>query len=292
MLWRIWTFSDIAQNADKLAVEFDVRMNGGRWQIALADLSKRPGASNRTNYDKIGTAFYFGTKDGTNLSINNELVWHSETVGAWIHVKAVIDCEKRQLEYSITVSDTGTTAVIGTAAFSDTGCSAVTGIELYSWAQSVIDVNNVHITASGNINESNLYFVRNGDTYDLYFYHNGVPELAAQSHEEQEYSTVPTRIGTWIDGTPVWRFAFELDWDAVRADTVHPGVIYFNSIGLSPRGNGSIFMLINSHCEVCRKDSDGTICSDIIPRYTSSAIDSDLMFDTSTMENEVKNQCH
>lgn len=170
-------FSDVSGNADKSVIEFDTRINGGRWLIAFADLSKRPGASSKSSYDNTGTAFYFGTKDGTNLSINGELVWHPEAINAWIHIKAVIDCKRRRLEYSITLRDNGAVAAAGTIAFSDMGCSVVTGIELYSWTQSVIDVDNVRITASSNINENNLYLVGSGNTYNLYIYHNGTPIL-------------------------------------------------------------------------------------------------------------------
>ncbi len=50
-----------------------------------------------------------------------------------------------------------------------------------------------------------------------------VDEIANNVGPLRNYSTAPTKIGTWIDGTPVWRCVFEVPVGALeRADKCVP----------------------------------------------------------------------
>lgn len=168
-------FADIGQNADTFAVEMDTRMPGGRWYVSVVDLSKRPGESDKTSYDTAGVAFSCGTKDGTNYNVNNTNVFSNGFADKWLHTKIVVNITAKTATYEIKDRTTNTLMASGTVSFRDSGTDKITGIELYSYTQTTIDIDNLKIIAGYNIEENILYSVGTDETYDTYAYFDGKP---------------------------------------------------------------------------------------------------------------------
>ena len=168
-------FADIGQNADTFAVEMDTRMPGGRWYVSVVDLSKRPGESDKISYDTAGVAFSCGTKDGTNYNVNNTDVFGNTFVNAWLRMRLVIDVTAKTATYEIKDRSTNTLMASGTVSFRDSDTDKITGIELYSYTQTTIDIDNLKIVAGYNVEENVLYSVGADETYDTYAYFDGKP---------------------------------------------------------------------------------------------------------------------
>ena len=260
-------FSDIGQTADTFAIELDTRMPASRWYISLVDLTKRPGESYRTTYDNDGVAFSCGTTDGTNYNVNGTTVFGNTFVNTWLHMRLDVDVTAQKVKYDIRNRSTDTTLAAGTVDFRDSGTDKITGIELYSYTQTSIDVDNIKVTAGYDIEENMLYFV--GDGGGTYAYFDNEPvEIGGGSAAVEDgsittaklangavttgkiadgsitaakiddgaitaakladgvipdglitYSTTTQRIGTWIDGTPVWRKSFDAEMSGRSPET-------------------------------------------------------------------------
>ena len=168
-------FADIGQTADTFAVEMDTRMPSSRWYISLVDLSKRPGNSNKVTYDTTGVAFFSGTSDGTGYNVNGTDVFSSGFADKWLHTKIVVDVMAKTATYEIKDRATNILMASGTVGFRDSGTDKITGIELYSYTQTTIDIDNLKIIAGYNIEENILYSVGTDETYDTYAYFDGKP---------------------------------------------------------------------------------------------------------------------
>lgn len=168
-------FADIGQTADTFAVEMDTRMPSSRWYISLVDLSKRPGESNKVTYDTAGVAFFSGTSDGTDYNVNGTVVFSNGFADKWLHTKIVVNITAKTATYEIKDRTTNTLMASGTVSFRDSGTDKITGIELYSYTQTTIDIDNLKIIAGYNIEENILYSVGTDETYDTYAYFDGKP---------------------------------------------------------------------------------------------------------------------
>lgn len=170
-------FASIATNAKTFVIEMDTRIPGARWYISLVDLSKRPGSSLGMTYDTTGVAFMHGTKDGSNYHVNGKNVMNSGFANTWLHTKTIVDMTNKKIKYEIADRDTGTVLSSNTVDFKDSETDAITGIELYSYTQTTIDVDNVKITAGYEIKENVLYMIGTNGIYDTYIYRDGEPIL-------------------------------------------------------------------------------------------------------------------
>lgn len=213
--YRSATFdcTDIMANATSMTVQFDALFSG-RWHFSIADLSQRPGESTGPNYTTAGCAFTMGTSNGTNIAITGAS--GTVTLSDWRHVKAVLDFTAKTAEYTVTDRATGTVLKTGTVSFPDTTVTGVTGFEAYTWSSSDLLIDNIKITARTGVKENARYLVANGDGYEEYQYIDGEAvklneiedgSITADKLSFTTYSTTPVQVGTWINGTPVWRAA-------------------------------------------------------------------------------------
>lgn len=197
-------FADIGQTADTLAIEMDTRMPGGRWFISLVDLSKRPGESYRTTHDPVGVAFSCGTKDGTNYNVNNTNVFGSAFINTWLHMRLVVDVTAKTVTYEIRDRSADTVLAAETVSFRDSGTDKITGIELYSYTQTTIDVDNIKVTAGYDVEENVMYCVGSGELYDTYVYFDGEPMCISSQTELSEKANIasPAFTGSPTAPTP------------------------------------------------------------------------------------------
>ena len=198
--------SDIMSDATRMVVEFDFMLSE-RWHIGLADLSQRPGGSTGSQYTSVGVAFYMGTADGSRLNINGTRT-NVSIADVWLSAKIVLDFQQKIVAYTITNRETGVIETSGTAPFKDTSVTAITGIEAYTWYTGMMTVDNLSITSSYDAQDNVIYLVPvDNNTYLSYVYVDDKPMLIGNS-SLKKYSATPHRIGTWIDGRPVWRVDF------------------------------------------------------------------------------------
>ncbi|MGN0162811.1 MAG: hypothetical protein ACI4EA_04410, partial [Candidatus Ornithomonoglobus sp.] len=202
---------EVMNDATKILIEFDTKF-GDRWQIGLADLNQRPGESTGSNYTAPGVAFCIGTSDGTNLFVNREKT-NADIQDIWMHVRAVIDFKTKTTEYIITNRETGVVLNSATAAFRDTELTGITGIEVYTWYIGELCMDNIEITSSYDAQDNVIYMLPTDDgRYLSYVYVDYKPVLIGDgtlTWSRGLYSEMPQQIGTWVDGTPVWRVAFK-----------------------------------------------------------------------------------
>lgn len=168
-------FADIGQTADSFVINIDTRMPSSRWYISAVDLSKRPGESDKISYDSAGVAFSCGTKDGANFNVNNTDVFGNAFANAWLRIRLAVDVTGKTVEYEIKNRSNDTVLASGTVSFRDSGTDKITGIELYSYTQTTIDVDNIKVTAGYEIEENVIYCVGSGEVYDTYVYFDGEP---------------------------------------------------------------------------------------------------------------------
>ncbi|MGM9937052.1 MAG: hypothetical protein ACI38A_06880 [Candidatus Ornithomonoglobus sp.] len=64
------------------------------------------------------------------------------------------------------------------------------------------------------------------DTYSAQVIDNKIDAIASAGTSTglQQYSTTPQRVGTWIDGTPIWRWAFDEETSQYGAITGDPSI--------------------------------------------------------------------
>lgn len=170
-------FADIGQTADSFVIEMDTRMPSSRWYISFVDLSKRPGTSNKISYDLTGVAFSCGTTDGAEYNVNGVSVLGNTFADAWLSMKVTINVKAKSIKYEIKERDSNTVLATETVSFRDSGVDKITGIELYSYTQTTIDIDNIKITAGHDIEENILYCVGTDDVYDTYIYIDSEPVL-------------------------------------------------------------------------------------------------------------------
>lgn len=168
-------FADIGQTADSFVINMDIRMPLSRWYVSLVDLSKRPGESDKISYDTAGVALSCGTKDGANFNVNNTDVFGTAFANAWLRIRLAADVTGKTVAYEIKNRSNDTVLASGTVSFRDSGTDKITGIELYSYTQTTIDVDNIKVTAGYEIEENVIYCVGSGEVYDTYVYFDGEP---------------------------------------------------------------------------------------------------------------------
>lgn len=181
-------FTDIGQTANTFVIEMDTRMPSSRWYISLVDLSKRPGESNKVTYDTSGVAFFSGTSDGVNYNVNGADLFSDGFDNVWLHTKITVDMTAKTAMYEIRNRTEKTLLASGTTNFKDSGVDKITGIELYSYTQTTIDIDNLKIVAGYNIEENVLYCVGSNEVCDTYAYFDGEPVCISSQTDVQSLS--------------------------------------------------------------------------------------------------------
>lgn len=240
-------FSDTTENATDMTVEFDFQFaNVGRMRIALCDLDVQDAKTGNFRYDFDGFAVDIWSKGSNVFQINNSGSSHSSFFGAWLHARFDIDFTTNKVTYKIVNNSDASDYLSGTKDFHG-GCTKVTGIIVYTWNPGdEMYIDNIEITARMEATENVLYGIENDGDLDVYAYVDGKAmlissadsgaELAAGSvttvklansavteakiqdgavsvdklaDELKTYSATPQKVGYWIDGTPIWRVAFD-----------------------------------------------------------------------------------
>ncbi len=184
-------FSDISTDAKTVTIEYDSRIDGGRWGISLVDMSMREAATG-ASIDTVGSAFWHGTTSNSIYYINglSNGNW-APFFGQMVHVKVEADIKNRTLSYSISASDDSVTASGNNVSFIGTA-EQITGIEFYSWVGSnTAYIDNISITAVTETAENTIYMIADGlGNYDYYTYVgnqavriNGIPATIAEIDE-------------------------------------------------------------------------------------------------------------
>lgn len=116
-------------------------------------------------------------------------------------------------------------------------------------------------------------------------------KVKTKTTNKNAYATTPQRIGTWIDGTPIWRYAFSMDYSDSICMLGFFGGSYvpsdFMDIALSNflRDWTTVHGIINSYCEVMRVDYP---FGDVVPRHNESSIDGGVLFDLSKLTSAIR----
>ena len=163
-------FSSISNDATTLVVEYDTKYDGGRWNIGLVELSKRPGTSNMLDYDTAGVVYYAGINDSLNqYYINGSTTFDTSLNNVWVHTKLNVNTITRTVSYSI--SSNGMTNYTGQTIY-DSDITTIDGLEVYTWIQGTAYIDNIKITASYSADENGLYITPDGE----YIYKDGEPK--------------------------------------------------------------------------------------------------------------------
>ncbi|MBR0365224.1 MAG: hypothetical protein IJH94_00295 [Clostridia bacterium] len=184
-----------AAGADKVIIDMAVKIPSSRYLIGIGDMSIRPGNSNRSSYDKIGCAIYFGTKDGTNFTINGiNRSTANAAIGEWADIHVEMYMKRKSLKYSI--SKNGAVLYIGEEPFIDTGVDSVSGIDAYTWTETAVYIGDISVNALYGAKENMLYVIpRKDDCADAFLYENNRPvkigeESGIQSLAGKAFSVV------------------------------------------------------------------------------------------------------
>ena len=195
-------FSSISNDATTLVVEYDTKYDGGRWNIGLVELSKRPGTSNMLDYDTTGVVYYAGINDSLNqYYINGSTTFDTSLNNVWVHTKLNINMITRTVNYNI--SSNGMTNYTGQTIY-NSDITTIDGLEVYTWIQGTAYIDNIKITASYSVDENGLYITPDGE----YIYKDGEPKKIGGSSsggidtpEPSVDSAIQTVSATYEDST-------------------------------------------------------------------------------------------
>lgn len=175
------------KNKWQYTIEFDSKIGRDRWIIELGDLSKRPGTSNKNNYDSTGVVYTQGTKTGVYYNVNNKNINQASLFDEWVHTRLEINTNARTIKYTITSRD-GDYILTETVDFLDTKISSITGLAVYSWTNNTeACITNISFTTPETEQTYDpycIYIVRENGHYCEYIYtSNGIPiKLGDQTH--------------------------------------------------------------------------------------------------------------
>lgn len=161
-------FGSVSDNATRLIIDYDTKYDGGRWDIGLVDLSKRPGTSDKTTYDDTGVAYRAGSRDGTNYWINGTNKYDTSLNDVWVHTHVDIDTSEGTLKYEVSVDET--LKYTDEISIPDS-VEKVDGIEIYTWTTETMYIDNIAIKALYNVDENGMYVTPNCE----YIYRDGEP---------------------------------------------------------------------------------------------------------------------
>lgn len=162
-------FGSITDGATRIIAEYDTKYDGGRWEISLVDMSKRPGTSDKSSYDTAGVAFRTGTRDANNnFYLNGDNKYDTTLNNVWVHVRADIDLAAGTLKYEVSSERTLKYSSEITVPES---VGTIDGLEIYTWAQGTIYADNIKINALYDVDENGLYVTDEGQ----YIYKDGEP---------------------------------------------------------------------------------------------------------------------
>nr|DAW21798.1 MAG TPA: hypothetical protein [Caudoviricetes sp.] len=177
-------FTKYTAGAREFVIEFDTKINGDRWYIGLSDLTRRPGESSRSSYDRSGVVFSQGTKDGKYYYINNDLTWKDSFFGGWVHSRIEVNCELKTVTYHISNGNTSAT-LSGKIDFYDTAAEQVTGLEIYSYVNNAeMGIDNICIVSKFGVesnDERTVYVVPENGAVAEYIYIDGKPVCIGRS---------------------------------------------------------------------------------------------------------------
>lgn len=197
----IFDCSPIMNSATKIDVEFDVELSG-KWHLALADLSKRPGSSMDSTYDKTGLAFYICTREGTYVRVNSITGGSVLNIEGWKHVKVSLDFTTKQVKYTVTDNTSNEVLSNTTEDFPDSTINGITGFEAYTWGTGPLNIDNISINAVYSAKENVIYVVPNDDgkTSNSYVYINNRPiKLCGCDSTGGGTETPETTAGAYYD---------------------------------------------------------------------------------------------
>ena len=147
-------------------------------------VTQRPGESSRGSYDSTGVVFTQGTKDGKYYYINSDLTWKDNFFNCWVHSRIEVNYESKTVSYCIT-NNNESAKLSGEIDFYDKSVSKVTGLEIYSYVNSVeMGIDNISITSkSGNESddERTVYIVAEDGDIAEYIYIDGKPFCIGRS---------------------------------------------------------------------------------------------------------------
>lgn len=175
--------SKYTDGAKLVVIEFDTKMDKDRWYVGISDLTNRPNTSHRGEYNTTGVIMSQGTKDGSYYYINKDITWKSDFFNKWVHSKISVNFETKKVSYEISnnvVADT----LNETIDFCDTTVEKVSGIEVYSYVNSIeMGIDNIKITAkyTNETDERTIYIIPENSAFAEYIYIDGKPVCLGKS---------------------------------------------------------------------------------------------------------------
>ncbi len=227
-------FGSITDGATRIIAEYDTKYDGGRWEISLVDMSKRPGTSDKSSYDTAGVAFRMGARDANNnFYLNGDNKYDTTLNNVWVHVRADIDLTLGTLKYE--VSSEGTLKYSGEITVPES-VGTIDGLEIYTWAQGTIYADNIKINALYDVDENGLYVTDEGQ----YIYKDGEPVRVGFDDLSGYYtkSETDTKIASAASDTvkysdyPVHRFSVGDLMDKI--DVLVPMIGLYEDYGFAP----------------------------------------------------------
>ena len=228
-------FGSITDGATRIIAEYDTKYDGGRWEISLVDMSKRPGTSDKSSYDTAGVAFRTGTRDANNnFYLNGDNKYDTTLNNVWVHIRADIDLTAGTLKYE--VSTEGTLKYSGEITVPES-VGTIDGLEIYTWAQGTIYADNIKINALYDVDGNGLYVTDDGQ----YIYKDGEPVRVGFDDLSGYYtkSETDTKIASATSDTvkysdyPVHRFSVGNLMDKI--DVLVPMIRLYEDYGFAPK---------------------------------------------------------
>lgn len=227
-------FGSITDGATRIIAEYDTKYDGGRWEISLVDMSKRPGTSDKSSYDTAGVAFRTGTRDANNnFYLNGDNKYDTTLNNVWVHIRADIDLTAGTLKYE--VSTEGTLKYSGEITVPES-VGTIDGLEIYTWAQGTIYADNIKINALYDVDGNGLYVTDEGQ----YIYKDGEPvrvgfdDLSGyytKSETDAEIASAASDTVKYSD-YPVHRFSVGNLMDKI--DVLVPMIRLYEDYGFAP----------------------------------------------------------
>ena len=253
--------ADIMRDATRMVVEFDFLISN-RWHIGLVDLEQRPGGSTGSNYTSPGVAFYLGTSDDAYLNICGVRT-NVAIKDVWLSAKIILDFNRKITEYTIRNQETGVLETSGTVPFKDTDVAGISGFETYTWYTGTMKLDNLKIISIYDAQDNVVYLIPVDDEKTLaYVYVDNKPRLIGDNSKNM-YSAEPMQIGTWMDGTPIWRVGFQNR--PIPYDSTDPTL--YNDMSYTP-----FYDYENKRCKYVRSINDVLILNGLFQLDASGCV--------------------
>ncbi|MCH5212271.1 MAG: hypothetical protein J1G06_04585 [Oscillospiraceae bacterium] len=106
--------------------------------------------------------------------------------------------------------------------------------------------------------------------------------LKAELDRRNTYSKTPVRIGTWADGTPVWRKAFVVEYKNLQ----DKDAVKIQDIGLDFEVNCYTFGL--SQCCTVKTGNNTEYFGDVVPAFATRNIDPSYLFNIKELNSSIQ----